>query len=160
MRGKVFRGIREQLRNQVLQGRDIHGLALAPSLGIVLGIIPLLGVSTALCALLAVLLRLNHLLIQAANYLVYPLQLILIFPFIRLGEHITGISVLPDSFDQMQAHFRLEGAAALLDYLSAALLGLFAWLLLGIPLGFLIYFSLRRSLPKISSKQPRDAQRG
>jgi uncharacterized protein (DUF2062 family) len=131
------------LRNQLLQGRSVNELALALSLGLLLGTIPLLGVSTALCALLAVLFRLNHLFIQTANYLVYPLQLLLIFPFIRFGEYLTRQKVLPDSLDEMMAQFRIEGAAALFDYFSAAITGLFAWLILSIPLGVILFFSLR-----------------
>lgn len=149
MRLKRLQRIREQLRNQLLQGRSIHELALALSLGLLMGTIPLLGVSTMLCALLAVLFRLNHLLIQAANYLVYPLQLLLIFPFIRFGEYLTHRKVLPDNLDEMMAQFRLEGGAALFDYFSAAITGLLAWLTLSIPLGFLLYFALQIFLRKM-----------
>ena len=141
------------MRNQLLQGSSIHELALALSLGLLLGTIPLLGVSTALCALLALLFRLNHLLIQAANYLVYPLQLLLIFPFIRFGEYLTQRKVLPDSLDEMMAQFRFEGAAAVFDYFSAAITGLFAWLVISIPLGFLLYFFLLIVLRKMPRRK-------
>lgn len=153
MRWKALHGIREQLRNQLLQGRNAHELALALTLGILLGIIPLLGVATAVCALLAVVLRLNHLLIQAANYLVYPIQLLLIFPFIRFGEYLTRSKVLPDTIDEMMAQFRMEGIAAIRDYFSAAASGILAWLLVSIPLGFLLYFPFRFFLREMSRKR-------
>src|SRR5262249_58024302 len=54
--------------------------------GIVLGVFPVLGSTTILCTLAAVVFRLNLPAIQLVNYFVYPLQLALLIPFIRFGE--------------------------------------------------------------------------
>lgn len=60
-------------------------LALTLALGFAIGCLPVIGVPTALCAVLAIALRLNVPAIQAANYLAMPLQLMLILPFARMG---------------------------------------------------------------------------
>lgn len=61
-------------------------LALCVAIAVVVGNIPVLGVSTLLCTLIALVFRLNLpaiLLVQAA---MAPTQLLLIIPFVRLGE--------------------------------------------------------------------------
>ena len=60
------------------QGVSPRELALCLALGTTIGLIPVLGVSTLLCALAALMLRLNMPAIQLVNYLLSPLQLILI----------------------------------------------------------------------------------
>ena len=67
------------------QGISPSRLALTLALGFAIGCIPLVGMPTVVCAALALALKLNLPAIQAANYAVMPLQLILIVPFMRLG---------------------------------------------------------------------------
>src|ERR1035441_3975205 len=67
------------------QGISPRRLALTLALVLAIGCIPGLGIPTAVCAVLAIALRLNLPAIQAANYAVMPLQLLLIMPFVRLG---------------------------------------------------------------------------
>jgi len=61
-------------------------LAFTLALGFAIGCIPLLGVTTGICALLAMALGLNMPAIQAANWLAMPLQVVLLIPFLRLGQ--------------------------------------------------------------------------
>ena len=67
------------------QGISPRRLALTLALGLAIGCIPVVGIPTALCAVLALALRLNLPAIQAANYVAMPMQLLLIVPFVRLG---------------------------------------------------------------------------
>jgi uncharacterized protein (DUF2062 family) len=75
-------------------------LALCLALGTAIGLIPVLGVSTLLCALAALLLGLNMAAIQLVNYLLAPLQIILIIPLLRLGERIVGAPPFPVTIDR------------------------------------------------------------
>ena len=68
------------------QGITPEKIALSLAFGIGLGVFPVLGSTTILCALAAVLFRLNLPSIQLVNYFVYPLQLGLLIPFFRFGE--------------------------------------------------------------------------
>src|ERR1700684_3938127 len=65
-------------------------LALTLALGFAVGCIPVVGIPTLVCAALALALRLNLPAIQAANYAVMPLQLLLIVPFVRFGGWLTA----------------------------------------------------------------------
>jgi len=76
-------------------------IALSVALGIVLGVFPALGWTTALCAIAAFTLRLNLPAIQIVNYFVYPLQLALLLPFFRLGEKLFSARHLPISVTQI-----------------------------------------------------------
>ena len=77
------------------QGVTPRELALSLALGTTIGLIPVLGVSTALCAIVALLFKLNMPAIQLVNYLLTPLQLILIIPLLRFGEQLAGAPPYP-----------------------------------------------------------------
>ena len=72
------------------QGMSPSQLAVAVTLGICLGIIPLLGATSILCMLAAFSFRLNMAAIQTVNYIIYPLQLLLYIPFLKAGAYIGG----------------------------------------------------------------------
>jgi uncharacterized protein (DUF2062 family) len=60
-------------------------LALTLALGFAIGCLPVIGVPTALCAVVALGFGLNVPVIQAANYAAMPVQIALILPLARLG---------------------------------------------------------------------------
>jgi uncharacterized protein (DUF2062 family) len=78
--------MRQKAEAWLRQGISPRRLALTLALGFAIGCIPIVGIPTALCVVLALSLRLNMPAIQAANYAAMPLQVVLIFPFLRLGE--------------------------------------------------------------------------
>ena len=84
MRGRV----KELIRKAFSQGLSPHQLALTIALGVTIGAIPVVWGSTLLCINLAFFFRLNQAVIQAANYLAYPLQIALFVPFYRLGAKV------------------------------------------------------------------------
>ena len=129
------------LKNMFAQGVSPRKLALTISLGIFIGTVPVLWGSTLLCAVLAVLFRLNHPSIQAANYLVYPLQLALIVPFYRVGARIFpwGPSVSLDIFSK---GIKNEWMGNFVPIVLATLKALGAWVLITSPLAVVLYFLL------------------
>lgn len=94
--------IRDPILAMLHQGLSPEGLAWSLSVGLALGTIPLLGTSTLLCIGVALAFRLNQPAMQVANYLAYPLQLVLLIPFIRLGERLFGVPPLPLSLPVIQ----------------------------------------------------------
>jgi uncharacterized protein (DUF2062 family) len=102
------------------QGIAPRSLALALALGASIGIFPVLGVSTLLLTALALWLRLNLPAIQLVNYLVSPLQLLLIIPFLRLGERLVGAEPLPMSLNQ-GLELLSNGILAAVKLLSSAM---------------------------------------
>jgi uncharacterized protein (DUF2062 family) len=63
-------------------------LAFCVAIAIVVCNIPILGVSTILCGLIALLFRLNLPAMQVVQASMAPTQVLLIIPFVRLGEWI------------------------------------------------------------------------
>lgn len=76
-------------------GADPSTLAWSIALGLVIGINPLLGSTTLLCLGLAALFRLNIAASQLANHIVYPLEIVLAIPFLRLGSLVFNTGPMP-----------------------------------------------------------------
>jgi uncharacterized protein (DUF2062 family) len=125
------------------QGVTPEKLALSVALGASVAVVPVLGVSTLVCALLALWLRLNMPAIQLVNYLLTPAQLLLIIPFLRLGEHLAGaprFKVTLESGLELLSRGVVDAVRILWDAIVHATLG---WLALA-PLGAaILYFTLR-----------------
>ncbi len=132
---------RNLIKNLITQGVSPQKLALTISLGFFIGTIPVLWGSTLICVLLAFLFRLNQLGIQAANYLVYPLQIVLIVPFYRIGAAIFswGPSVSPDIFAK---GIKSEWMGNFIPIAAATVKALAAWFLIASPVVILLYFLL------------------
>ena len=82
---RSLRAMRGKMDEWLRQGVSPQRLALTLALGFAIGCLPMIGIPTALCMLVAFGLRLNVPAIQAANYAAMPLQVALIFPFVKLG---------------------------------------------------------------------------
>lgn len=78
-------------------------IALSVALGAALGVFPAVGWTTALCAIAAIVFRLNLPAIQIVNYFMYPAQIALLVPFFRLGEKLFRAPRLPLSVPEISA---------------------------------------------------------
>ena len=145
---KLIRPLLELLR----QGVTPEKLALSIALGAVLGVLPAIGCNTALCALVALLLRLNLPAIQIVNYFLYPLQIVLLIPFFRLGERVFRATHLPVSVPQIYGmlHTNLWGSAKLLW--TATWHAIAVWALFAPVAGALMYFLLVPALRYVLKK--------
>ncbi len=129
------------------QGITPQKMALSLAFGLVLGIFPVLGSTTILCALAALIFKLNLPAIQIVNYLIYPMQLLLLMPFIRLGEKIFRAQPIPFSVGDMVAMFRHNMTGTIAMLWTTTLHAIVAWLLVG-PL--LIYGLYRVLTPMMA----------
>jgi uncharacterized protein (DUF2062 family) len=123
--------IRQKAARWMLQGISPRRLALTLALGFAIGCIPVVGVPTVLCAALALALRLNQPAIQAANYIAMPLQVLLILPFMRMGNRLFAFG----SGRAFEAGALLHTTPMVLIAHIGALAGqaLLAWLVIAIP---------------------------
>ena len=78
--------IREPIHQQLTQGLSPEKIALSAAVALTIAVNPIVGTTTILCFAAAWALKLNQPVVQAINWSSYALQLILILPFIRLGE--------------------------------------------------------------------------
>jgi len=138
--GRFRKRVREPLLEMLRQGLSPEGLAWSLAVGLGLGISPLFGTSTALCVGVGRAFRLNHPALQLANYLVYPLQLLLLLPFIRLGELIFGPPPLPFSLSILQGAMKVDPWGAIHLFWSSLWHAAVAWLLLApLPVALLAW---------------------
>lgn len=131
----------------MLTGISPRRLALTFALGFAIGCIPVIGIPTALCLVVALSLRLNLPAIQAANYAAMPLQIVLIFPFLRLGGWMFTSGTRPAFTPEMLLH---ESPMKLL-WTSSGLAGqaLAAWLVIAVPMVAVLTLVLTMLLRKV-----------
>jgi uncharacterized protein (DUF2062 family) len=135
---------------QLTQGVTPEKIALTVALGIALGVFPILGSSTALCAIAGIVIRLNQPIIQAVNYLVYPLQLVLLIPFYRAGEHLLGRAPIPLSITLLVDRFRADAGQFLADFGMIGVGGILVWLIVAPIAIAVIYAATRGPLRKLA----------
>lgn len=76
-------------------GATPRGLAWSIAVGVAIGINPVLGTTTLLCLAVAVGFRLNVIASQIANQAMFPVELALMVPFLRLGSRVFHTVALP-----------------------------------------------------------------
>jgi uncharacterized protein (DUF2062 family) len=131
------------------QGISYRKIALSIALGVSLGIFPVLGTSTILCVVAAVIFRLNLLAIQLVNYLVYPLQLLLLIPFFRAGELLLSDARVTVTLNTVVDSFKADWLEAL-NLLSETLMhAAVVWLLISPILTLLMYHLLKPALRRL-----------
>jgi uncharacterized protein (DUF2062 family) len=129
------------------QGISPRRLALTLALGFAVGCIPVVGIPTFLCAALALALGLNLPAIQAANYAVMPVQLVLIVPFVRLGRWLFSFG--PPTGQTAGALLHMSPLSLATQLGSLAIQAMFAWLLIAGPAVVLITFTLTPLLRRV-----------
>ena len=144
---RSLRAMRQKTEMWLRQGISPQRLALTLALGFAIGCIPVIGIPTAVCLVVALSLRLNMPAIQAANYAAMPFQIALIIPFVRLGGWMFSSSAHPAANVAMLTH----GSPLKLALASGTMAGqaLAAWLLTAVPMVLLLTFVLTVLLRKV-----------
>jgi len=76
-------------------GATPRRLAWSIAIGLLIGINPLLGSTTVLCLAASTCFRLNVVASQIANHSMFPLELALVIPLIRLGARVFHTAAMP-----------------------------------------------------------------
>jgi uncharacterized protein (DUF2062 family) len=147
-RSRVLAPILEQLT----QGLSADTIALTIAVGVCIAIIPIIGVTTALSFLAAWALRLNQPIIQAINWTSYPLQLLLIVPFIRLGEKLFRAPRMRFSLEQLVAMARADPLATVRTLGATFGHAAVAWLLCSPIIVGTIYLVLKPAMQALARR--------
>jgi uncharacterized protein (DUF2062 family) len=149
-KGGVGAWVRRRVLDPILallrQGVTPEKLALSLAFGVGLGVLPVLGLSTVGCTVAAIGLRLNLPAIQLVSYLCSPLQLALIIPFVRVGEHLVGAAPQPLT---ISAGFKLIESGvitAIITLWDAIVHAMIGWIVIG---PFAIYGLYRLAKPPL-----------
>jgi uncharacterized protein (DUF2062 family) len=124
-------------------GISIERLAVSLALGITVGLIPLYGFTTLIVGCIALSLRLNFVAMQVAHYIVHPLQIALLVPFLKLGDAILKCSDISFTVKQYIHLFKTDFWGAVHELWLVNLSAIIIWMIIAIPLFILLYYSIR-----------------
>jgi uncharacterized protein (DUF2062 family) len=150
-RGFWRRRVVDPLVDLLAQGLTPERLALSLATGLVLGLFPIVGVTTLLCVAAGFAFRLNHLALQLANHLAYPLQLPLVLAFVRIGERLVGAPRVSFEPLKLVRHFERDAAGFLREFGLTGLHGILGWSLVAPVLLLAVFFSLRPLLRRLDA---------
>jgi uncharacterized protein (DUF2062 family) len=149
------RKVRDPLVAELRQGATPEAVSAAVCVSFAIAILPVIGVTTLICLLFGRLFRLNHVVMQIVNHAGYPLQILLLVPFVRLGETLTGAAHVPLSPAAIVSEFSRSFPDFVAKFWTAYLHGMLGWAIT-VPLAcwalhFLLRHTFRRLLPKPAS---------
>ena len=158
MKAWLARRLLEPLLSLLKQGMSAERLALCVAIGIVVGNMPILGLSTVLCTVVALVFRLNLPSIQLVQAAMAPTQLLLIIPYVRLGEWIARAPREPLSVEAGMTLMAQGVGHAIVVLWSAILHAGLAWLLTTPVIVFVLYQLLKPLLRRAAGRfAPRPA---
>lgn len=147
------RRIRDPIIALFTQGLTPDRVALTLALGTACSLFPFLGFTSLLNLGVGLWLRLNQPLLQTLNQVLGPLQLLLIVPYVRLGERLWGMQSDPFTVTEMLRVFREASLGEFLHRFGWTGLHAFtAWALTAPLLVAALHYGLRPALRRLASK--------
>lgn len=104
-----------------------------------ISIIPILGVSTFMIPAVSIKRKLNLPVMISLSYLMWPVQILLIIPFIRVGEFIFAVPRHHHTVEEIISSFQNSFFQTLSQLSFELLCGLGGWLLTAVPVAIGIY---------------------
>jgi uncharacterized protein (DUF2062 family) len=121
-----------------IQGLSGESIAAMLALGLVLGTFPVYGCPTLMCVVAALVFRMNLPALQLVNQLTSPLQIALVYPFVKIGERVLGTH--GGAGGNIPANLAASNLACRFgEFTAQAIAG---WICLAIPAGLLLYIVL------------------
>jgi len=141
---KTYQKIRHKilipLRIIPKQGLSDEKIALSITLGIISGMFPVIGGTTAVSLVLLAAFRQNLATVQALNWIMSPFQLLSIIPFMRTGSWILQKSPVRITLNQIILAFEPGVWAGLKNLGILHLYAVLAWLVIVLPAGLVLYY--------------------
>ena len=101
--------------------------------------IPILGVSTFMITTVSLKRKLNFPVMISLSYLMWPVQILLIIPFIRVGEFIFSVPQHRHTVEEIVSSFQSSFFQTLTQLSFELLCGLGGWLLTAVPIAVGVY---------------------
>lgn len=105
-----------------------------------ISIIPILGMSTFMITTISLKRKLNLPIMISLSYLMWPVQILLIIPFIRVGEFIFALPQNHHTVDEIISSFQNSFFITLRQLSFELLCGLGGWLFTAVPAAIGIYW--------------------
>ena len=145
LRRKVLDPLIAELR----QGATPEAVSAAVVVSFAIAINPIIGTTTLGCLLAGRVFRLNHVVMQIVNHVSYPLQILLIVPFVRLGETVTGSRHIHLTPKAIIDEFNRSFPDFVEKFWMAYVHGMIGWVIT-VPLAcWILHFFLRTAFRKV-----------
>lgn len=125
------------------QGLTPKQLAISLVVSALVSIFPIFGVSTIALTCIALPFRLNLPIMIGFSYIVGPLKFLLLIPFINIGGAIFGSEHTLLTFEAIEASYNTSFFDTAKELSYELLCGFVGWLLISIPSGITLYFTLK-----------------
>ena len=146
------RKVRDPLVAELRQGATPEAVSAAVTVSFAIAILPVIGVTTLVCLLVGRVFRLNHVVMQIINHSSYPLQILLIVPFVRLGETVTGARHIHLTPKAIIDEFNRSFSDFVEKFWMAYVHGMIGWVIT-VPLAcWILHFFLRSAFRKVLPK--------
>lgn len=142
IRDRVLTPLKQLLNEGLTPAKMSHALAA----GFVLGITPMLGISSILAVGIAAVFKLNQVAIQVANWAAYPAQIVLFIPFIRAGEWLLNLEPAAINPSDIASMFSDDFYTSVATYGKSLAAGFTVWIITAFPLSLALSLLLRRVL--------------
>ena len=136
---------------QLTQGVTAEKIALTLALGLVCGLFPFVGFTTALCFVVAYTFRLNQPIIHVVNQLLWPVQLPLIAVYVKAGARLYRADVQTFEVSEITRIFWASQREFWARFGLMGLYALSAWLISVPVLAGVAYYSSLPALRKLAS---------
>jgi uncharacterized protein (DUF2062 family) len=150
-----FRALKSKTVALFKQGLTPIELTQSILVSVLISIIPILGVTTILLTVLSLKRKLNFPIMIALSYIIWPLQILMIIPFINIGEYIFSVPQSHHSVEEIITSFQ-DSFFGTISRLSFELLcGFGGWLFTAVPIFIIIYLASNFLISKFfPSKTP------
>jgi uncharacterized protein (DUF2062 family) len=136
---KFFKSLQFKLIGFIKRGTSPKELSIAITLGFLIGIMPFVGATTILSTIIALRWKLNLPIILGVTYVVFPLQLILLYPYYKLAAFVFKVQYLLPSTANILIKLRQDWVATLSGIGIVTVYALLVWLVTSLLSGWFIY---------------------
>lgn len=134
----MIKKVKSALKSQLTQGVTPEKLAQSLSAGLLIGCFPVLGFTTGLAAVVGVVFKLNHLVVQTTHYVMYPVQILLIPVYIKTVSLVINVGDVPIRPDLIVEAFRKDWLGFVKTYAAVGLYAIFLWFIISAVLFFVL----------------------
>ena len=141
------------INGQLRQGLQPRACGQAVASSLTIGLFPIMGFSTVMNTLSAARFRLNQPVVQVCNWIIGPVKIALIFPFLRLGEALFQAEPFRLSLVDFSQRFFSDAGATTAEFAWTFVHAITGWLVCAPLIYFVIYKLSQVLVAKASAAQ-------
>lgn len=153
----MIKRVKEVLISQLSQGVTVEKITQSLVIGILIGCFPVLGFTTVLAFIFGVTFRLNHFVVQAAHFAMYPVQILLIPIYVKVISSFIDVGDVPLRPDLLIEDFSRDWVMFLKKYGVIAMYAVLMWCLGSAALFFFLQKALMPVVVRVKDRNQGDS---